>query len=78
MHYSPVRGLKASYGNIMHLGEVQLGKNDPLWLHPGASRGALTILGSPKGRFLTGPWAMYRAWAQYDTLQIMYGIWGKL
>ena len=54
MRYITVGSVEASHGNITHLGEVQLGKNDPLWLHLGASWGALTNSGGPYGRFPYG------------------------
>ena len=72
MHYNAVRGLKASHWTVVHLGEVYIGFFDPLWPHPGTSRGALTFFGSSKGLFLTGPWAMYRARALYYSTQNMY------
>ena len=72
INYNAVRGLKASHWTMLHLGEVNVGKNDPLRPHYGTSRGALTFFGSSKGLFLTGPWAMYRTRAQYSSTQNVY------
>ena len=47
MHYIAVGSLEASHWTIMHLGEVHVGKNGPLWLHLGASWGALTNSAEP-------------------------------
>ena len=54
MHYCPVRGGEAPPWTIMHLGEVQLGKNGPLWRYSEASGGALTNFCNPKCRLLPG------------------------
>ena len=52
-YYAPW-GLEASQCTIVHLGEVQLGKNGPLWRYSEASGGALRNFGSPKCRLLPG------------------------
>ena len=65
MDYIAVRRLEASQCTIGHLGEVQLGKNDPLWRHPEATGGPLTNLKGLKDSFLMGPGSMYRTRARY-------------
>ena len=42
MDYNAVRSFEGSRWTIMHLGEVQFCKKSRLWLHPDASRGAIS------------------------------------
>ena len=54
MHFVPTRGHFGSHWTGMHLGEVKIGKIHGLWLHPKASRGALTKKKLAKFQFLRG------------------------